>query len=109
MASVEWNKKEELVAEQALKHLKVIFKLLEGLLLCNMSCTTTGLYISFPAILSKGNSTTDLIDQDAGVLLRQYELYESFPQNSTSVLQEYVLQSAVSLSKPVHLFLQTMF
>lgn len=25
MASVEWNKKEELVAEQALKHLKVIF------------------------------------------------------------------------------------
>lgn len=31
MASVEWNKKEELVAEQALKHLKVIFKLVDGL------------------------------------------------------------------------------
>jgi hypothetical protein len=25
MAAVEWNKKEELVAEQALKHIKVIF------------------------------------------------------------------------------------
>lgn len=28
MDSVEWNKKEELVAEQALKHLKVILKVL---------------------------------------------------------------------------------
>lgn len=27
MGSVEWNKKEELVAEQALKHLKVSIKL----------------------------------------------------------------------------------
>jgi hypothetical protein len=25
MAAVDWNKKEELVAEQALKHIKVIF------------------------------------------------------------------------------------
>lgn len=34
MSTVEWNKKEELVAEQAIKHLKVLELCLDETLLC---------------------------------------------------------------------------
>lgn len=35
----------------------------------SLSSTPTGIYVSFLAILSERNSTVDLINQDAGVLL----------------------------------------
>ena len=68
MASVEWNKKEELVAEQALKHLKVIHEFLCSLLHVYTNISA-GLHTSFLAILPERDSTVDTTDQNAGVLL----------------------------------------
>lgn len=66
MSTVEWNKKEELVAEQAIKHLKQYSPLLA-------------------AFTTQGQSELDSVTEDSGVLL-QHSLHESLPENSGAFL-----------------------
>ncbi|CAG0879901.1 unnamed protein product [Cyprideis torosa] len=72
MSSVEWNKKEELVAEQALKHLKVRRKL----------------HTSFCRIHDIWKIGTGAFSPRSRLLFREYELHEGLPQNRNALLQK---------------------